>query len=381
MKKYVLGLTVLLGSTAMFTSCNDDSDSPSYYVETFSNGAYIVNQGSYSSSYGNGSLTFIDYASNTASQQVFSKANNGESIGNMANDGCVYGSKIYIVADKSNTIEVLDKKTFKRLKQIKTTDLMGTEAGVEPRHIIAGNGCVYFTTYGGNSTHGYVAAVDTASYTLKQTYEVGSYPEGLTGVSNGNTAYIYVANSDYGNGNGNISVIDLSGNTVNTYTLSGIKNPQKVFVVSGNVYVLDYGYYDDESWNQKGAGLKLITSTSATNVVDCTLATLYDGKLYYINSPYGASEVSYGVYDFTNSTSNAWGLTEEVESPAGIEADPVTGSIFIMSYKMGEYDYADYETAGYVNEYSTTGQKKRQYATGVGPVSMFFDAGYNLIER
>ena len=52
-------------------------------------------------------------------------------------------------------------KTKQSIKQIKTTELLGNAEGAEPRHIIAGGGNVYFTTYGG-----YVAAVDTTSFAL-----------------------------------------------------------------------------------------------------------------------------------------------------------------------------------------------------------------------
>lgn len=232
MKKYLLGLAVLLMGTAVMTSCSDDNDGPETYLQVYSTGAYVVNSGNMYSKI-ESSLTAIDYASSTATQNVF-KAANGRSLGNTANDGIVYGNKIYLAVDQSNTIEVIDKKTKQSIKQIKTTELLGNAEGAHPRHIIADGGKVYFTTYGG-----YVAAVDTTSFALQKKWPVGSYPEGLV-IGNGN---LYVANSNYGAGGGNISCINLSNDNVETKNIEGVNNPTSIYYASNVLYVLDNPVY------------------------------------------------------------------------------------------------------------------------------------------
>ena len=127
MKKYLLGLAVLLMGTAVMTSCSDDNDGPETYLQVYSTGAYVVNSGNMYSKI-ESSLTAIDYASSTATQNVFKTAN-GRTLGNTANDGIVYGNKIYLAVDQSNTIEVIDKKTKQSIKQIKTTELLGNAEG------------------------------------------------------------------------------------------------------------------------------------------------------------------------------------------------------------------------------------------------------------
>ena len=114
MKKYLLGLAVLLMGTAVMTSCSDDNDGPETYLQVYSTGAYVVNSGNMYSKI-ESSLTAIDYASSTATQNVFKTAN-GRSLGNTANDGIVYGNKIYLAVDQSNTIEVIDKKTKQEIQ-------------------------------------------------------------------------------------------------------------------------------------------------------------------------------------------------------------------------------------------------------------------------
>ena len=372
MKKYLLGLVVLLVGTTVLTSCNDSNDGPQQTVVSYSNGAYIVNAGNMYSKI-ESTLTYIDFAKNTAAQRVFS-AVNGRSLGDTANDGIVYGNKIYLVVDKSNTIEVVEKKTLKSIKQIKTTELMGNKEGNEPRHIIAGNGCVYFTTYGG-----YVGVVDTLSFSLKAKYQVGNYPEGLVGYGYN----LFVANSNYGQGGGNLSVINLQNGQVTTKDIKDVNNPTKLFIVNGNLYVLDNQYYDASYKTYGENALRLVdySNRTSTKVVEGNYANLFATstgyKFYVINAPYGG-EVSYKVYDLNSNQSTDLALSDKVFSPCGIEVDPITGHLFILSYNKGDGGYADYNANGYVVEYDNAGKKLHLYETGVGSCAIFFDAGYKL---
>ena len=121
MKKYLLGLAVLLMGTAVMTSCDPAEDDPETYLQVYSTGAYVVNSGNMYSKI-ESSLTAIDYASSTATQNVFKTAN-GRTLGNTANDGIVYGNKIYLAVDQSNTIEVIDKKTKQIINLAKDGDV------------------------------------------------------------------------------------------------------------------------------------------------------------------------------------------------------------------------------------------------------------------
>lgn len=378
MKKYLLGLAVLLMSTAVMTSCDPSEDYPETYLQAYSTGAYVVNSGNMYSNI-ESSLTAIDYASSTATQNVFMTAN-GRSLGNTANDGIVYGNKIYLAVDKENTIEVIDKTTKKSIKQIKTTELLGNAEGAEPRHIIAGGGKVYFTTYGG-----YVAAVDTTSFALQKKWQVGSYPEGLV-IGNGN---IYVANSNYAAGGGNISCINLSNDNVETKNIEGVNNPTGIYYAAGLLYVLEnpvYGPAPDyaatgenslrtvnfaESKSQKVADGNYAVCVTPGATTRMNVARPY---FFVLNAPYGGTP-SVSVLAAGSTQPQAVTLSEMPVSPCGIFADPLNGHIFVLSYKMGDNGYVDYNGNGYVVEYSA-GQKLHEYETGVGSCAMFFDSAY-----
>ena len=379
MKKYLLGLAVLLMGTAVMTSCDPAEDYPETYLQAYSTGAYVVNSGNMYSNI-ESSLTAIDYASSTATQGVF-KAANGRSLGNIANDGIVYGNKIYLAVDKENTIEVIDKKTKQSIKQIKTTELLGNAEGAEPRHVIAGGGYVFFTTYGG-----YVAAVDTTSFALQKKWQVGNYPEGLV-FGNGT---LYVANSNYGAGGGNISCINLSNNNVETKNIEGVNNPTSIYYASGRVYVIDnpvYGPAPDYATTgenalrvvlfDKGKSQKVADGNYAVCVTPgaTTRMDVVSPFFYVLNVPYGGtpsvSVVVPGSTDVQTVT-----LSEMPVSPCGIFADPLNGHIFVLSYKMGDKGTPDYNGNGYVVEYDRAGQKQHEYETGVGSCAMFFDSAY-----
>ena len=377
MKKYLLGLAVLLMGTAVMTSCDPAEDYPETYLQEYSTGAYVVNSGNMYSNI-ESSLTAIDYASSTATQNVFKTAN-GRSLGNTANDGIVYGNKIYLAVDQSNTIEVIDKKTKQSIKQIKTTDLLGKAEGAEPRHISADGGKVYFTTYGG-----YVAAVDTTSFALQKKWQVGSYPEGLV-IAHGN---IYVANSNYGKGGGNISCINLSNDKVETKNIEGVNNPTCIYYASNVLYVLDNQYYD-ASYNAygenalravsfaEGKSQKVADGNYAVCVTPGATTRMAVVRPYFfvLNAPFGGTP-SVSVLAAGSTQAQTMTLSEMPVSPCGIFVDPLNGHIFVLSYRLGDKGYPDYSGNGYVVEYDRAGQKQHEYETGVGSCAMFFDSAY-----
>lgn len=377
MKKYLLGLAVLLMGTAVMTSCDPAKDYPETYLQVYSTGAYVVNSGNMYSKI-ESSLTAIDYASSTATQNVFKTAN-GRTLGNTANDGIVYGNKIYLAVDQSNTIEVIDKKTKQSIKQIKTTELLGNAEGAEPRHIIAGGGNVYFTTYGG-----YVAAVDTTSFALQKKWQVGNYPEGL--VFGNHT--LYVANSNYGAGGGNISCINLSNDNVETKNIEGVNNPTGIYYAAGLLYVLDNQYYD-ASYNAYGENAlravdfavgksqKVADGNYAVCVTPGAITRMDVVRPYFyvLNAPFGSTP-SVSVLVAGSTQVQTMTLSEMPVKPCGIFADPLNGHIFVLSYRLGDKGNPDYNGNGYVVEYDRAGQKQHEYETGVGSCAMFFDSAY-----
>lgn len=371
MKKQVLGFAVMMLSACFFTACNNDSDNHGTQPVVVNNGLYVVCSGNMSSGI-NGSLGYYDYSTKKSTTDIYKDAN-GTSLGMTVNDALRYGDKFYIVVDGEHTVFVTDAATQKLITRIDMTaqTMLGTEGGVSPRRITADEGLIYVSTYGG-----YVAAIDTVSFSLKQKYKAGSYPEGIA-VANG---YLYVANSDYGNGNASISKINLSTGADTQIKNENIRNPQNLAIAGSDIYYLDYGQYGAApTYAQEHAGVYRIVGSTVTCVVPNATGMAAAGYyVYTYNAPYGSSTTTYNVYDIQSGSLMTLTLAD-VESPAAIEVDPITGDVAIASYHMTTSEwgtYADYSGNGYVNIYDATlSTKKATFDCGVGPTRIVTNLG------
>lgn len=383
MKKYLMIMAVMLTSAALFTACDDKDNSPKYYPVVVTNGAYVICGGNQSSNI-NSSVTYVDYATKTAAQNQF-RAKNGRQLGLTANDAVVYGSKMYVVVTEEQTIEVLDAKTLMSLKQIKLTQLAGEVQGFNPRHITAADGKIFVSTYGSSkadwnsyttSGNGYVAAIDTLNYSLAKVYAAGCYPEGVYVFGNS----LFVANSDYSMGQkASISCIDLQTGVDTPLTNSLIVNPTELAVSNLGVFVLDMGNYSDIP-----AGVRLVTATGAKTLFECTHASFMGTNIYAVNSIYGTIPENFFVYNIVSGQKSTFptGLKGKFFSPNVIEADPITGNIFIASYNENESrpGYANYSSNGYVLEYSPAGSLLNTYDCGVGPNAIVFNTDVEYVK-
>lgn len=378
MKKYVLSMAVL--SVALLSACNDDNEKQKYEIPV-SNGAYVVGSGNTNNGIP-GNLTYYDYTTRKATLDAFGAANSGMKLGMTANDALCYGEKFYIVVDGENAVFVTNAKTLKVIQKINMTALLGTD-GAHPRRITAEDDKIYVSTYGG-----YVAAIDTVTFSLVDKYKTGSYPEGIC-VVNGN---LLVANSDYGNGNASISMIDTTTKTEKVLRDENIRNPQDIAVAESGIYFLDYGTYGDApTYAQENAGVYRISginsdSYTVTKVIaDATGMACAGTKIYTYNAPYAygvTNPVTYSVYDIQTGSKSSFSPAD-IESPAAIGVDPLTGDVFIASYHMVTSEwgtYADYSSNGYVNVYDSSFNKKGTFDCGVGPQRIAFNFTTETVE-
>lgn len=395
MRKFLSMFAFALASVMVFTACDDDDNNePTPQPVEVSEGVFIINTGNAYNSI-DGSLTYINTTTGAVTQSAF-MAKNGRSLGGTVNDAVVYGSKLYIVSTDENTVEVVDRNTLQSVRQLSTTTLMGTDKGLQPRHLLAYDGKVFVSAYGASANGatdgtavGYVAAIDTTTYAAT-TYAVGSYPEGMAA----NDGIVYVANSSYGNGtNPSISQINISTGTVTEIKDNLITNPVGLSYVAGALYILDSGLYD-ASWNQTGNGVRVYKNGTVTKIADATMMATYYKKvsdgiaaqayIYMVNAPYSypTTTPTYSVYDISAGTTTTFVDGTDIASPCGMGVDPVTGKVYLTSYVMGEYGYADYNANGYVCEYTADGTFVKKYTTGVGPAAVAFNTGvvYEIVQ-
>jgi hypothetical protein len=400
MKKVLLSFAVLLMGCALFTACGDDDDNndnqrpvnpqdstnvkptpaDSVSNDSTGKGGFAVADGVFVVGSGNsmsnivGGLTYFDYAQGKATANIFKEVN-GRELGVTANDGMVYGSKLYVVVDGENTIEVMDAKTLKSVKQLSTTTLLGEQEGKSPRRIVAKDGCIFVSTFGG-----YVAVIDTVNFELTAKLEAGSYPEGMAFSGK----MLFVANSDYGMGtNPSISIFstDVQNKSFRKMPIdlkdSLINNPTTLVANGYDLYILCGDTYDpvDYSVKQKG-GLRKYTSGNQglgnnVNIVENVSMMAAQGtKLYLILNAYVQPE--YKVLDMTNDQLTSLSINNGVDVPNALAVDPA-GNFVVAGYsKNPDTGYGDYSAAGKAIRYSATGTKMSEFETAVGPSAVFF---------
>lgn len=385
MKNYFKTLAVLLMGAALFTACDDDDNDPKQYPVAVSNGAFLVCSGNQS---GNivGSLSYVDYNSGNIQNGVFQSAN-GRVLGLTANDGIVYGSKMYLAVSEENTIEVVDVKTMRSLKQIKTNVDLDANC-LKPRCVAADNGKVYVSFYGSSTSsydenwntnttgNGCVVAIDTTTFAKQNIYQAGSFPEGIA-VANGK---LYVANSDYSAvTKASVSVINLATGADTPVKNSEITNPTKLAVDNaGNIYVLDMGNYKDV----KG-GVRKISGNTVTTLLDATAMACYQNSIYtFNNTSYGKAASTYEVYNVTTGQKSTFYTDNDqtIFSPNCIGVDPVNGYVFIGAYqKNPDTGKANYKGNGRIFQFKSDGTLLKDYECGVGPTSFVFNVGISYV--
>lgn len=354
MKKNIFKSMLLAAFAMGIAACSSDPVGPEPTPEYFSYGAFVVNSGNQTNKI-NGTLDYIEFGSNTIINNVFEKVN-GRSLGITANDAFVYGSKLYIAVDSEQLVEVVDAKTLQSLKQIQ---LDGAA-----RHLTACEGKMFVSSYSGD-----VCRIDTTSLTVDKTIKVGDYPEGMATYGN----LVFVTNSGYGSGH-TFTVIDgTTGNVTGTHECP--TNPTDIVCDGNYLYLLTAGTYKaDWSGYEEDPAIYRINPDylDFPLVAKGTAVASNFMKLYSFNANYYNPDITYRETDTNSGMYKELDLSKDIKYPCAIAADPITGHLWVSSYNLSEYGYADYSAPGYIVEYDSNMNKLHEYNTGVGPIAIAF---------
>ena len=332
------------------TSCHRPEPEPG--PVTYTHGVFILNEGLFQLN--NSTLSFYSFATGDCSDDIFLSANH-RGLGDVGNDLQRYGSKLYIVVNNSNIVEVVDAITVQSLKTLNLS-------GKQPRRLAFLDGKAYISCFDGD-----VVRVDTATLEIEATVHTGRNPDGIC-VCNGK---LYVCNSgglDYPNYGNTVSVIDPVSFTV-TKDITVVLNPTRVKVYNDRyVYVVSNGNYGDIPYNfQK-------IDTQIDEVVKNYNLEVYNFDIYQ-NLAYAYS------YDYSTMTSWIKVLdleTDEVvtdqfisdgtqlQTPYNIMVNPLNGDVYIT-------DAGTYTANGDVYCFDQNGKKKFSFEAGLCPASMVFD--------
>jgi hypothetical protein len=332
-------------------------------------GFYMLNEGNMGSN--KCTLDFFDYTKGIYFRNIYAEINPNvvKELGDVGNDIKVYGSKLYIVVNVSNKIEVLDAKTAKRITSIPLQNC---------RYLAFKGGKAYASSYAGpvvinpKAPKGKVVEIDTTSLSIQREAVVGYQPEEIEIVGN----KLFVANSggykapDYDN---TISVIDL-----NTFT------EIKKIEVAINLHHLKKDNYGDLYVTSRGdyynipSSLYLIDAATGSVKKNFNLSvsemTIVNDKLYF----YG-NEFNYNTHSYKKSFGMIDVKTEEIianrifdkeyedaiKTPYGIAVNPITEDIYMT-------DARNYVSMGFVYCFDKNGHFKWKTEGGNIPAHFAF---------
>lgn len=378
MKKFkiALHLTVALFVVLLAVSCRKAPQVIPEQVEKIFEGdasstikgMYLLNEGNMNMN--KASLDFVNFRTGIYERNIYNTANPSvtKGLGDVGNDIGIYGSKMYVVVNISNKVEVLDVKTAKKLGQI---DI------VNCRYVTFHNNKAYVSAYLGKvgdpkAPNGIVAEIDTTSLQITRKVTVGRQPEEMAIVGE----KLYIANSggysptDYER---TVSVIDLASFT-ETKRIDVAINLDRVKADKyGDLYVTSRGdYYTIPSKlfviDTHTDAIKKVFDIAASNLwIDDDIAYIYSTEWSY---PQQKNTISYSMLNVKDETvlSSKFitdGTDQKIVVPYGIAVNPITKDVFVT-------DAGNYVASGTLYCFDKNGRKKWQVVGGDIPAHMAF---------
>lgn len=340
------------------------SDSTAVPSPVVALGAYVLNTGNWGGN--DASIQYLDFQTGKLSEDLYAAAN-GEGLGDLGQDLCVYGSKIYVTVSGSSKVVIMDRKC-KVLKSIPVATEDGTP--VEPRYMAACEGKVYFTAYDGT-----VSRIDTTSMAIDgklNLIDAGAqtgydHPEAITS-ANGK---LYVNISGYSQGKW-LAVVDAASFTklkdievmLNPYTQCITAEDGYVYFVSNGNYAGSPSLTPDQY--VYGTMQRLDPETDQVEqVCRATYIANAGEKMYILYSEFYMPDVARAyVRDLKTGEEQEFIDMADLQSANGLAVDPASGDVYVFD--------APYGAASDVHVYGADGTYKRTFEAGMSTSKMVF---------
>lgn len=350
-------LLLIAVASLFFASCSDDDNNAVPASGEYANGFFILNQGGFMN--GDASVSFLS-ENMQIENNIFAGVNPGHILGDTGQDIAVMGDYAYIVMNFSSGIVVVNRYNFQYVTTI--------ENGLDnPRYIAFSGGKAYVTNWGdpGVPTDDFVAVINLSNNTVAATIPVAEGPEKIV-EANGK---LYVAHSGGHNFGNTVTVINSTSNTVAT-TINVGYVPNSLEAVNGKLYVLSGGV---PAWSftlPETAG-----NLSIINLADNTVNTVnFTGMIHPLNLDVEEGNIYYtvdsGVYKMPVTATafpTAPLFTTAAHGAFGVYSFAVKGNHIYLG------DAGDFNSAGKVYVYSQTGLLEHSFTVGVIPSVFCFN--------
>jgi len=332
MKKLIIPFFAL--ATLYSCSNSDDDAIPVNPDEKYLNGFFITNEGNFGKA--DGSVSHLSADFNTVSNDIF-KTSNGRGLGDVVQSLVVHGDYVFVIVNNSNTIEVVNKKTFKSVHTI-------TEGLSTPYYGVIANNKLYVTSLYDAT----VSVYNAETFAFIKKIELDHTATNIVATND----YVYAANGFYSGGTA-IEIIDPATDT-NTVDLSLDTKINGISVNGQFVYVLETDEEASKITRIDGTSFNGSVTLSQTNA----RYLVADGSnLYYTAGT--------GVYKLPDSLTEAGNkLFDITEAEDGFSTfygfNVLNGNVFSSDAK-------GFSDNGTVSIYKEDGTKIKEFTTRIGP--------------
>lgn len=355
MKKTLFRFMVMAVMSATLFSCQDDDPIDNNPPSTQDNGrVYILNEGVWGGN--DAELSRFSSADNTIINDYFA-SKNGRGLGDVANDVEIYGGKMYVVLNTSNTVEVLDPRTGISIQQIPLS-------GKGPREVAFYKGYAYVSCY--DKT---VVKIDTATLSVvAQCQTEGGKCEDLYA----HEGYLYVTHAWDQDATGamlydsTMSVINLSTFAVETKITIGLNAKTVKYIGNGKIMVSCMGNYNDIPSSLSIVDLAGRQVQSVALEVS-NFAVYTDSYAIVYSYNWGTAQQVFTKIDLTTLSQTTWSYSapQSLVSPYGIGIDPTNEDVYIT-------DAQNYQSNGDVYRFDKNGNYIASKECGIGPSKIVF---------
>jgi YVTN family beta-propeller protein len=333
-------------------SCKKEEEKEDVLSSNLQNGFLVLNEGLFQQN--NSSVSWINLENETVISDVFLQKND-RYLGDTGNDMKIYGGKIYIVVNASSTVEVLNKNTFKSIKQI---PLHYNNQAQQPRHIAFHSNKAYVSSF-----DGFINVIDTASLTVIDRIQVGANPEGVAVLNN----HLYVSNSgglNFPNVDSTVYQIDLNTHTVSHSYHVGA-NPGAIVAGNNNqLYVIKRGDYagDPSEIVIIDPSTQLITNTG----IPATTLAAHSDNIYIGRYNYATHQSQVSILSQTTNT-----ITQQ-NAISGYSIQTLYGIQPLNDGRLICFDAKGFTNLGSVLLFNAVGEFQKEFQVGLNPNNMLY---------
>ncbi|MCR4853429.1 MAG: YncE family protein [Prevotella sp.] len=362
-------LALALLALLMVSSCREDdivvpitTDDTGEQIITDYLGMYVLCEGNMGSN--KATLDYLDLHTGTYLKNIFPTRNPQQvkELGDVGNDVKIYGSRLWLVVNCSNKVEVCDAETATSLGHVDIPNC---------RYLAFNDGYAYVSSYvgpvGGSSVQGSVYKVDTLSLKVVGQISVGYQPEELAVVGE----KLYVANS------GGYEAIQGRpyDRTVSVIDLNTFKEERRIDVAPnlfrlradshGQLWVSSRGNYADypsRLYRLKADAKGQMVKVDSVDVPVSDIALRGD-SLCFVGTSYDENWntlTNFGIINTESGKLIADQLVKDttpLETPYGLMIHPLTGDIYVM-------DATNYVSSGWLFCFDSNGNFKWKTSTG-----------------